>query len=897
MEELEDTFYGMLCNNSCEHRCGLSTVQWPARCYCDWACLRLGDCCLDYEASCLAGPNVTRDNYTDILRSRKSPVAKCVEIPEGTMYQDNFKMVSDCDSELIPATDLRTIDLCERRSEKIISTEIPVMYRDVIYRNIYCAICNHHGENLTGVKTPEVAIACGNTSGTASDYNRQRFGCDIEQQHTVSNCEVKFNLSSLDRKMSHLHGSLSRYTCVIENNATGVCNADLTDPRFDFDYLRSICMKYRASVLDRSSFAYFDNPHCAMCNGVVDTSHMRCHARDVPDIVPFSDILKFIDLDKFPGLCLGDTVLDHMTGACVTPTCPPGHVRLPKKQCAGLNVTIAQLYSAKRDGKVHIVMSTESKHFGYFAEEAVSMDIGIEVVANSVTCDACTAFAVWKNWDQIVSNTSTCCIQETLSNNFAEVVSKVDAFAANVNSNHELLSFYNLMQVDIFVYSVNNQDACGLSNTCLYGSPRIRRDIVIVGDPLFLFRDTIPSTFLVVSTSQVYNLTEVPVIASWRSKHSTNARWIDSEAALVCELDIFSCDTVTFQADEYIDEGESLVIYNGTAQEVHILQINVLRLDSNAIVLCATTLPNQIGIDHGDDDTGRYIKAVLSLIGNILSMASIVITITTYCMFAQIRTRAGICVMNLCVALFFAQLSFQVNDTLVSYPEVCAVLAAFQHYAWLVAFLWMNVLAFDMSCTFADLKPANVAADTSRLRLFAVYAWGLPAVFVALCLVLDLATNLPFSYGSSTMCWIAGHRAVVYYFATPLAVVIAANVVLFVRTVVGLRRALTIASKARQPQQQRKTFVIYVRLTSLMGFTWLFGFLANIDVLSFLSYPFILCNTCQGVFIGVSFVMTPTVRHIWVDWFKANKKTSDVPISLKYIGKAVDTVPTVVNTG
>ena len=47
-----------------------------------------------------------------------------------------------------------------------------------------------------------------------------------------------------------------------------------------------------------------------------------------------------------------------------------------------------------------------------------------------------------------------------------------------------------------------------------------------------------------------------------------------------------SFDTVAFQADEYIAMGESLVFYNGTPQEVKILERNVVRLDWNAIVFC-----------------------------------------------------------------------------------------------------------------------------------------------------------------------------------------------------------------------------------------------------------------------------------------------------------------------
>ena len=47
----------------------------------------------------------------------------------------------------------------------------------------------------------------------------------------------------------------------------------------------------------------------------------------------------------------------------------------------------------------------------------------------------------------------------------------------------------------------------------------------------------------------------------------------------------------------------------------------------------------------------------------------------------------------------------------------------------------------------------------------------------------------------------------------------------------------------------------------MMGFTWLFGFLANIIDNIYLWYPFIVFNTLQGVFIGASFTMTKTVLN------------------------------------
>ena len=870
MKELEVKFFDNICSTSCADKC--DEQQWSGECYCDRACVQLGDCCLDYEASCLSGPSVTRNNYADIVRSRKPQAAKCVDIPLEEK-REQLLIVSSCGG--VTSTDTATVDLCERPSlmNKTLATEIPVMFRNVIYHNTYCAVCNNPGDNLTDMTTAGAACNCLNTTGTSS-YYRQLYDPDSRCDQAVSKCVIMYNLSNF----YNLRQYRPRYICRMEGNTQSVCDSNLTDPQFDFDYLQSTCQKYRARIYHSPSDTYYNNPHCAMCSGLLDPNDMTCFhlSMERKVMVSFKRIIVSTPLFKIQPLCVADRVFDHEAGVCITSTCPFGHVRLRDERCASLNVTVPQILSAKRDFRIYVVISTENKKLGHVDLGHVIKDIGVNVVLNSTRRKACSAVKVWNNWDLLylfkaISNTSTCWILETLSRSFDDIVGKVELFVGKVDIGDELLSFNISMQIDLFVFK---QDGNITSGICLNGSPKIRRDLIFQNDSKFQY----PSTFQVVSTEQMYYLTETPLIIPWRLNHLTNAEWNESTTALVCEPDIFSCDTVTFQADEYIDMGESLKLYGGTSQEVKIHERNVLRLESNAIVMCASLLSNLTGIlgmNNDGNETDILVQGILTLVGNIVSMACLVFTMTTYCMFEKIRTRPGKCVMNLCVALFFAQLSFQVSDTFLSYREACAAVAAFQHYTWLVAFLWMNVLAFDISCAFSDLVSSYGVRDKTRIRVFSVYGWGLPAVFVAVCLVLDFGTKLPFSYGSETMCWIAGPRAIAYYFATPVAVVITANTVLFVRTVVALRRAMSTASIARKPvQKKRSAFVIYLRLTSLMGFTWLFGFLANIDVLSFLSYPFILCNTCQGVFICASFALTPTVRKLWKDMRSSNQRSN-----------------------
>ena len=299
-----------------------------------------------------------------------------------------------------------------------------------------------------------------------------------------------------------------RHTCSKKTHPEQVCNADVADPQFDFDYLNSTCQKYRASLYHRPSDTSYRNPHCALCQGVSDPLNVRYSVVVVnQELVSFQRILMPMQLMKTFTSCAGDRLYDHNTALCITPTCPHGHVRLRDKRCARLTVTMPQMLSGKRDIRVYIVISIKNKELQHIDLEHIIGDIGFDIRRISPRQKTCNIFKVWKNWDKLISN--TCWILEPFSRNFAEVVSKVQMFAAT-SKNSDLLFLYISRQIDIFVL---NKDAWHSSGVCLQGSPNIRHDLVSLGSKAF--PRTIPSTFLVESTAQVYKFTDTPVFMTW----------------------------------------------------------------------------------------------------------------------------------------------------------------------------------------------------------------------------------------------------------------------------------------------------------------------------------------------------------------------------------------------
>ena len=185
---------------------------------------------------------------------------------------------------------------------------------------------------------------------------------------------------------------------------------------------------------------------------------------------------------------------------------------------------------------------------------------------------------------------------------------------------------------------------------------------------------------------------------------------------------------------------------------------------------------------------------------------------------------------------------------------VCKLLAVVQHYAWLCSFLWTNVIAYDIYRTFsAPLRSRGTGTSSPRIpwsRLF--IGWIAAAIYVAVCVALsELWSQQTGIRYSRTMgaCFISS--GLLYYFVVPLAGSLSLNVVLFAATVVKLRRALDEGQRLRKAKTTSR-LLVFARLSSLMGFTWILGFAAN--GLSELWYVFVVANSCQGVLVFLSFV-------------------------------------------
>ena len=104
---------------------------------------------------------------------------------------------------------------------------------------------------------------------------------------------------------------------------------------------------------------------------------------------------------------------------------------------------------------------------------------------------------------------------------------------------------------------------------------------------------------------------------------------------------------------------------------------------------------------------------ILTSVGCIVSMVSLVLLLITYILFAELRNLPGKIVINLALSLLVYQAMF---FSAVKTPnhEQCLVIAVLLHFFVLSSFTWMNVMAYDVHRTFTTSGKFSSPVAPSR---------------------------------------------------------------------------------------------------------------------------------------------------------------------------------------
>ena len=183
------------------------------------------------------------------------------------------------------------------------------------------------------------------------------------------------------------------------------------------------------------------------------------------------------------------------------------------------------------------------------------------------------------------------------------------------------------------------------------------------------------------------------------------------------------------------------------------------------------------------------------------------------------------------------------------------------HFFWLAAVVWMNICTFHVFRVFTDIKTLSVDSDIKSFAMYFVYASALPVCRVVINVVTSLISSdgTEFGYGKST-CYISSEKMIGFTFGVPVGFVIISNLTMFALFIYKIKTAPFVSKDVKN---ERNDIIIFAKLSTLTGFTWIFGFIYSWTDVEVFSYLSIILNATQGVFLFLSFVCNHRVLSMY----------------------------------
>ncbi|XP_014781525.1 G-protein coupled receptor Mth2 [Octopus bimaculoides] len=313
-----------------------------------------------------------------------------------------------------------------------------------------------------------------------------------------------------------------------------------------------------------------------------------------------------------------------------------------------------------------------------------------------------------------------------------------------------------------------------------------------------------------------------------------------------------NCTTTTLNESEYHITSDGLLYINNTQR---LLNQSEFSQDSQGII--SICVKNSTTVIPKYSTAERYITYV----GLIISIPALAITIIVYLCIPDLRTLPGKLLVSLLSALFVAELLFLISSQVTTFTVLCTSLAIIMHYSFLATFFWMNVMSFDAWHTFSGLTQLrSKGKGTKRFVLYSLYAWTCPLVIVTVSLIFEYIPGnhgLSPDYGNG-ICWITNGKSLLWLFAIPVIIILCLNILAFILTARGLHLAKKLSSKYLSKHNKTLSF-IYIKLSFIMGLTWIFAFLYTFTKIEEFSLLFCILNSFIGLFICLSFLLTKIV--------------------------------------
>ncbi|XP_038051570.1 uncharacterized protein LOC119724542 [Patiria miniata] len=265
---------------------------------------------------------------------------------------------------------------------------------------------------------------------------------------------------------------------------------------------------------------------------------------------------------------------------------------------------------------------------------------------------------------------------------------------------------------------------------------------------------------------------------------------------------------------------------------------------------------------------------IISQVGCVISIIALGITLTVYLAIKKLRTGKS---RQIFIHLFFSWLMLYIVflagvDNARGTGGGCVFVTALLHYFALSTMMWTAVEARNMYVSTVKVFPE----DTPHYMLKAcLIAWGSP--LIVLTITLAAATD---HYRNEDYCFLKPGLVLYLGLLAPIGLILIHNIITFILVM----RSLLKVNEASRSQQISKRLQNAVGISTLMGLTWCFGFLAIEEAEEAFQLIFCLANSFQGLIVFILFcVRREEVRTALAPYMKrlCCGRTCDVQVPWK----------------
>ncbi|XP_047369507.1 G-protein coupled receptor Mth2-like isoform X2 [Vespa velutina] len=251
-------------------------------------------------------------------------------------------------------------------------------------------------------------------------------------------------------------------------------------------------------------------------------------------------------------------------------------------------------------------------------------------------------------------------------------------------------------------------------------------------------------------------------------------------------------------------------------------------------------------------------KSILFFILSMISAIFLIATLMIYLILPELREIQDKAMMGAVFSLAVSYIILCVQHIKEYESEeitMCVALAFFLYYAFMTAFFWLNIVAFNIWRTvwFKNF----LIKDRVLFFIYCVYGWFVPICFLISALIAHhiQGSHLKPHFGEYR-CWFNGTSEVWVFFYGPIAFLLTLNVIYLGLTSWRLWHEYReyIGNNLRA---LRFKCLLYIKLMLVMGITWIF------EILSFAAgttqwywIPTDILNTLQGFIIFLLLVVT-----------------------------------------